>query len=90
MKKPTLDVTKSNLHGMLNMANKLDMERCSHNIRYKDECPACERVWNEAYPPTISKAAYDGAREDLMIWKKRALEAEALIAKYLARCVPNA
>ena len=40
----------------------LGLEECSHHIRYADDCPECERVWDEAYPPTISKAAYDGAR----------------------------
>ena len=34
--------------------------------------------------PVISKGAYDGAREDLAIWKKRALEAEALNRKFIA------
>ena len=32
--------------------------------------------------PVISKDAYDGAREDLAIWKKRALEAEALNRRF--------
>ena len=34
--------------------------------------------------PVISKDAYDGAREDLAIWKKRALEAEELNRKFIA------
>lgn len=47
---------------------------------------AAKHLWDDAQKECgISKDAYDGAREDLLIWKKRALEAEALIAKYLAR-----
>jgi hypothetical protein len=34
--------------------------------------------------PVISKDAYDAAREDLAIWKKRALEAETLNRKFAA------
>ena len=75
-----MNVAKDKLHETLNMANKLGMEECSHHVRYADDCPECERVWDEAYPPTISKAAYDGAREDLLIWKKRALAAERELA----------
>lgn len=33
------------------------------------------------------KAAYDGAREDLSIWKRRALEAEEKVRKYDQRIV---
>ena len=47
---------------------------------------AAKHLWDDAQKECgISKDAYDGAREDLLIWKNRALEAEALIAKYLAR-----
>lgn len=35
----------------------------------------------------IDKAAYDGAREDLSIWKRRALEAEEKVRKYDQRIV---
>lgn len=38
-------------------------------------------------PNTIDKAAYDGAREDLAIWKKRALEAENKVKIYDQRIV---
>lgn len=79
-----MNIAKDKLHETLNMANKLGLEECSHHIRYADDCPECERVWDEAYPPTISKAAYDGAREDLLIWKKRALEAEKQLAEIKA------
>jgi hypothetical protein len=34
--------------------------------------------------PVISKDAYDGAREDLAIWKIRALKAEELNRKFVA------
>jgi hypothetical protein len=37
--------------------------------------------------PVIAKAAYDGAREDLAIWKRRALEAEKKVATYDQRIV---
>lgn len=35
----------------------------------------------------MDKAAYDGAREDLSIWKRRALEAEEKVRKYDQRIV---
>ena len=51
-------------------------------------CGECgERVAqqsNEQVELVISKDAYDGAREDLSIWKKRALEAEELNRKFIA------
>lgn len=37
--------------------------------------------------PVISKSAYDGAREDMQIWKKRALEAEKKVRIYDQRIV---
>lgn len=37
--------------------------------------------------PVVSKAAYRGAREDLLIWKKRALEAEEKVRIYDQRIV---
>ncbi len=79
-----MNIAKDKLHKTSNLADKLGLEECSHHIRYADDCPECERVWDEAYPPTISKAAYDGAREDLLIWKKRALEAEKELAEIKA------
>lgn len=75
-----MSIAKDKLHETLNLADKLGMEKCSHNIRYADDCQECERIWEDAYP-TISKAAYDGAREDLLIWKKRALEVEKQLAE---------
>ena len=74
-----MNIAKDKLHETLNFYNKLWLEKCSHNIRYADDCPECDRIWDDAYP-TISKAAYNGAKEDMLIWKKRALEAEKHLA----------
>jgi len=47
------------------------------------QCSACDGTGVAAPPPDISDA-YAGAREDLAIWKKRALEAEELNRKFIA------
>jgi hypothetical protein len=68
-----------------------------------NECKSCDALWELIMKLTaerdslrqqlaeqtssIDKAAYDGAREDLSIWKKRALEAEAKVSKYDQRIV---
>lgn len=44
----------------------------------------CKQCPKQQAEPVISKDAYDGAREDLAIWKTRALKAEELNRKFVA------
>jgi hypothetical protein len=50
---------------------------------YKCKSQHCDGSCQQA-EPVISKDAYDGAREDLAIWKVRALKAEELNRKFVA------
>lgn len=58
------------------------LTNASDAIYFITNAPAIEQ--GEA---VIDKAAYDGAREDLSIWKRRALEAEEKVRKYDQRIV---
>jgi hypothetical protein len=58
------------------------LTNASDAIYFITNAPAVEQ--GEA---VIDKDAYDGAREDLSIWKRRALEAEEKVRKYDQRIV---
>lgn len=49
----------------------------------ESSCLACEGTGYERATPADHSDAYAGAREDLAIWKKRALEAEELNRKFM-------
>lgn len=65
--------------------NKSELVACAESAFYTFNKSLKES--HPAPPNTVDKAAYDGAREDLAIWKKRALEAENKVKIYDQRIV---
>lgn len=76
------------VHHPVNMRHKSD-EKCPVVVAYNKAINDLINILAKAAPTpnTVDKAAYDGAREDLAIWKKRALEAENKVKIYDQRIV---